>query len=642
MLWLVATVAFARMSAETVARLDFALDHFDYEGVRSEAAAALAADPNDLYAHLLYIHAVAESGAGLRRPLRETYRRWLAESPDDPVRRVAMGFLEPLDLGDDWRSVDVIPGRAGPWCDPTLAWLQSLPSDPENRAQALWFRLRVEARCSRDSAATNAAITGLAATTPRARYYAAYVREVANPAIDDAFAADIAAVVDTQPWRVNHFGFLWDKDASGPGLEAARKAVLDAAGTDAASPEVWLSGAAKEFIELRDHAEGKPESEHGALPPLLAARQLLDPAARLAALKVIHPKRRWKDWDVQGYWHARYDADLQVGDDDDAFASLRRLGLDTTDLDGSLQFVRAAVARKRNLGEAASVAGWAVGWTQDPGWAVPSFVWDPYAIEKRVEIADALDARSRVRHARHRDAGATLDAYQATLLDDRPVYHLHLGVAASADGRNDVAFTELSRALSAGPLGDPYDQEAATDLASLYAKQSLWTPAGLSSWLSASEAAIVPADGKPRVPQAMRDSRVGDAFPDLAFTVDGQPRTLSSYPGVVVVDLWASWCLPCKLSLPHVDALAGQFAGRVTVLALSVDAREQDADAHVGSASPGFVRGFLGSDGMSKAGVTGIPAIFVLDGQHAIAGFASGFQDGDHRIDDAVTDVLAR
>jgi thioredoxin 1 len=43
----------------------------------------------------------------------------------------------------------------------------------------------------------------------------------------------------------------------------------------------------------------------------------------------------------------------------------------------------------------------------------------------------------------------------------------------------------------------------------------------------------------------------------------------------VMVDFWATWCGPCKMIAPHVQALADEFAGRAVVAKVDVDANKQ-------------------------------------------------------------------
>lgn len=66
----------------------------------------------------------------------------------------------------------------------------------------------------------------------------------------------------------------------------------------------------------------------------------------------------------------------------------------------------------------------------------------------------------------------------------------------------------------------------------------------------------------------------GAAVPEVRFsTPDGTVRTLADYAGQgVVLNLWATWCVPCVAEMPALDALARLVASDgVAVLALSSD-----------------------------------------------------------------------
>jgi thiol-disulfide isomerase/thioredoxin len=68
-------------------------------------------------------------------------------------------------------------------------------------------------------------------------------------------------------------------------------------------------------------------------------------------------------------------------------------------------------------------------------------------------------------------------------------------------------------------------------------------------------------------------------LPDLAFDdADGKPRKLSDWRGrTVLVNLWATWCLPCRREMPALDALQAKLGGPdFEVVAVNIDTRDPD------------------------------------------------------------------
>ena len=68
-------------------------------------------------------------------------------------------------------------------------------------------------------------------------------------------------------------------------------------------------------------------------------------------------------------------------------------------------------------------------------------------------------------------------------------------------------------------------------------------------------------------------------LPDLAFEDgDGKPRKLSDWRGkTVLLNLWATWCVPCRKEMPALDELQGKLGGKdFEVVAVNIDTRDPD------------------------------------------------------------------
>jgi peroxiredoxin len=68
--------------------------------------------------------------------------------------------------------------------------------------------------------------------------------------------------------------------------------------------------------------------------------------------------------------------------------------------------------------------------------------------------------------------------------------------------------------------------------------------------------------------------------PDIALTsLSGQSIHLASLKGkVVLLDFWASWCIPCRKSFPEMEALHRELQPKgLTLIAVNVDEEQKNA-----------------------------------------------------------------
>jgi thiol-disulfide isomerase/thioredoxin len=99
-----------------------------------------------------------------------------------------------------------------------------------------------------------------------------------------------------------------------------------------------------------------------------------------------------------------------------------------------------------------------------------------------------------------------------------------------------------------------------------------------------------PEQAEPRVGSAPKESEIGlesangmhatlsyrfagQPAPEAVFSgADGRDVSLRDFAGrPLLVNLWATWCAPCKAEMPTLDALAALEEGVVSVIAVSQD-----------------------------------------------------------------------
>ena len=84
----------------------------------------------------------------------------------------------------------------------------------------------------------------------------------------------------------------------------------------------------------------------------------------------------------------------------------------------------------------------------------------------------------------------------------------------------------------------------------------------------------LPAAGEPPQNFVLRDAPA--PVPELSFTDgEGKPQSLADFRGkIVLLNIWATWCLPCRKELPTLDRLQAALGGAdFEVVMLSVDRR---------------------------------------------------------------------
>ena len=75
-----------------------------------------------------------------------------------------------------------------------------------------------------------------------------------------------------------------------------------------------------------------------------------------------------------------------------------------------------------------------------------------------------------------------------------------------------------------------------------------------------------------RPPSETGAVEVGQAAPPFKLqALNGKEVSLEQYKGkIVILDFWATWCGPCRKSMPIMDKLQEEYSGKLSVLAVNL------------------------------------------------------------------------
>jgi len=141
---------------------------------------------------------------------------------------------------------------------------------------------------------------------------------------------------------------------------------------------------------------------------------------------------------------------------------------------------------------------------------------------------------------------------------------------------------------------------------------------------------------------------VGGRLPPVTLADwQGRTLTLGTLRGrVVVIDFWASWCIPCREMLPQLDALAARHErAQLLVLAINIDSATAPAEQFAARYVPRPTMTLLrdaGGGTLARFGAAGMPALYVVDDRGVVRLVQSGYSADKLAAVQALVEELLR
>lgn len=119
------------------------------------------------------------------------------------------------------------------------------------------------------------------------------------------------------------------------------------------------------------------------------------------------------------------------------------------------------------------------------------------------------------------------------------------------------------------------------------------------------------------------------SLPDI---YSGEEKALEQYRGkVVYLDFWASWCGPCRQSLPLLNTLRNELGeDKFEVVAINLDENPEDGKRFLERYPVTYpVLTDTTGDTPQKYQLTGMPTSYLIDQKGNLRGAHQGFRSGD-------------